>query len=69
MVVPVGLGVLFFLTFAGTYTTPPLNTFSLPRFLVVFYVVLFLFSFVFFVVCCRAWFLYVFTRWGVVNGG
>tara|TARA_A100001015_G_C15008550_1_gene721926 strand:- start:929 stop:1159 length:231 start_codon:yes stop_codon:yes gene_type:complete len=63
-----GLGVLFFLTYVGSHTTPPLNTFIMPRFIYVFWFVLFLFSFVFFVVSCRAWYLYVFTGWGVVNG-
>ena len=67
LLVGAGLGVLFFLLFAATVTTPPLNTFSLLRFFYVFGLFMFLVSFVFFVDACRALLLYVSVGWGVVN--
>jgi len=63
-----GLGTLFFLVFSVAATTPPLNTFFVPRFIRVFGLFVFLVSFVFFVDACRALLLYVSVSWGVVNG-
>ncbi len=54
LIVGSGLGVLFFSVLFAAATTPPLNTFFLLRFICVFGLLLFLFSFVFFMYCSRA---------------